>query len=82
MAIWRAVLTPTEIALLAKSRVKGIPLQIQPSNLKAYWPLDEFADGATASGAGSIKDLSGNGNHGTPSNGPFGRPEFVLSRPW
>ncbi|HEY4612181.1 MAG TPA: hypothetical protein VII11_04300 [Bacteroidota bacterium] len=58
-----------------------VQLLIQPSNLKAYWPLDEFAEGATVSGTNSIRDLSGNGNHGTPSNSPTGRAERVLSYP-
>ena len=40
--------------------------------------LDEFAPGASASGADSVRDHSGNGNHGTPINTPTGA-EGILS---
>ena len=54
-----------EIDLLAKSKVKGIPLQIQPSSLKLYLPLDDFADNtALDTTVDGYVDRSGNGNHG------------------
>ena len=40
--------------------------------------LDEFAPGASASGADSVRDHSGNGNHGTPIATPTGA-EGILS---
>lgn len=40
--------------------------------------LDDFPPGASASGANSIEDRSGNGNHGTPVNTPTGA-EGILS---
>lgn len=40
--------------------------------------LDEFPPGASASGAGSVEDRSGNGNNGTPVNTPTGA-EGILS---
>lgn len=72
-------ITDTEAFNLGKSRLKRMPLQIQPSLLKGYWSLDQFANGVTASGASSILDLSGNGHHGTPTNGPLGAAGTLLS---
>jgi len=40
VALWNTVLTSAEIALYYNSRGKRIPLQIQPANLLAYYPLD------------------------------------------
>ncbi len=37
-----------------------------------HWRMDEFPPGVSMSGADSIRDLSGNGNHGTPNNTPVG----------
>lgn len=63
VAIWNVVLGAQDIANLALSRKKRMPLQIQPSALKAYYALDEGLDGAAIStGTGFYKDLSGNGN--------------------
>lgn len=36
----------------------------------AHWTFEEGTPGATASGAGSVLDVSGNGHHGSPQNGP------------
>ncbi|MBI4881707.1 MAG: LamG domain-containing protein [Planctomycetes bacterium] len=36
----------------------------------AHWTLAEGPDGATASGTGTILDVSGNQHHGTPYGGP------------
>ena len=81
VAMWSSVLTDAEIAILGKARLKGLPYQIQKSNLKGYWMLDDFADGVTASGAGAIKDRTGNTTvyNGTPTNSPVGKAEFLLS---
>lgn len=64
---------------LASSKVKGIGSQIALVNLKAYLPFDDFSDGAIVTGSNSLKDLSGSGNHGTPSNSPTSESEEVLS---
>ncbi len=64
-AIWDVVISDNEIALLANSKVKGIPLQIQPANLQFYAPLDDFVDGTNLNtDANGYKDRSGNGNDG------------------
>lgn len=38
--------------------------------LVGWWRMDEKTTGQTASGTGSVIDLSGKGNHGTPYNSP------------
>ena len=79
VAIWNVVLTAQEIKQLAKSRVKRIPLQIRPANLKLYLPLDDGANGATT--PTTARDYSGNGNDGTLTNSPVWKAEEVLSYP-
>jgi len=81
VAFWSAQLTDDEISLLANSKIKGIPLQVRPTSLVSYWPLDDFGDRITASGTASIRDRSSNSNNGTPSNSPSSRSEEVLSYP-
>jgi hypothetical protein len=65
VAIWSTQLSDAEIELLADSRVKRMPLQVSPGSLKAYYPLDEVADGTAGIGSDSFKDYSGNENDGT-----------------
>lgn len=43
------------------------------NGLVGRWLMNEKPDGTAASGANSIKDISGNGNHGTPQNSPVYR---------
>lgn len=82
-AAWGTNLSLADIALL-QSKIKGIPLQIQPANLKGYWPLDDLPEGGNLAGA-TFVDRSGNGNNGTGSDadasGGQGRAETVLSYP-
>lgn len=66
VAIWQAALTTTEFDLLCDSKIKGMPLQIQPSNLKVYFPLDDYGDGsALDTSVNGYRDISGNDKHGT-----------------
>ncbi len=67
VAVWSEALTLEEIKLLHSSRLKRIPLQIQPDNLLAYWPLDDHPNNETANSADGFifKDISGNGHDGT-----------------
>jgi hypothetical protein len=67
-AVWNTALTASEVALLYNSKVKRIPLQIQPTKLQAYLPLDAVSDGASAD-AVVFKDLTGNGYDGTGVDG-------------
>lgn len=78
---WNKELTATEVAALASSRMKYHPTQIQSSSIRFYLPLDDFADGATVTGANSLVDRSGGGRHGTPNNSPTGYAENALSYP-
>jgi hypothetical protein len=64
MAIWQSALTAGEISQLANSRIKGMPLQIQPTNLVLYLPLDENPLTTGINGV-QFDDYSGNGNNGT-----------------
>lgn len=68
MALWNKILTATEIGILASSHIKHMPLQIQASNLKAYWPMDDGLDGTSADGD-TVRDLSVNGNNGIGDDG-------------
>lgn len=88
MAIWNVELSAVEIATLASSRVKRIPLQVHQDSLAAYWPLDECADGASCGLSGSevtFKDLFSTndctGNDGAGNTGLTGEPEVILTYP-
>ncbi len=65
VAIWNTNITVSEVALLSSSRVKRIPLQVQPSNLVVYYPLDDYPESAGTIKDYTFKDLSSNGNDGT-----------------
>jgi len=71
VAFWTVVITDAEITQLSQSRVKRMPLQIQPSNLTGYWPLDQGADGTANcfNGSASFLDLSSTGQAGTGDDG-------------
>jgi len=64
VAVWDIALTAGEISLLFNSKLKRMPLQIQPANLKLYLPMDDHPEGAGINTA-VFRDLSGNGNDGT-----------------
>lgn len=86
VGVWVGViLTANEMLQLASSRVKGMPLQIQSSNLTVYAPLDDFANGtALNTDADGYKDRSGSGNHGQgvdADNDSTNIAEEVLSYP-
>ena len=85
LAAWNAVLTEQEINLLANAKTKHLCLQIRPENLIVYLPFDDISDGQSGDGR-LFKDLSGNGNNGTGSDGDndsglIGQAEEVLSYP-
>ena len=81
-ALWSTLLTQTERDLYVDSNVKGMPLQIQPGSLELYMPMDDVANGASATGA-TIRDLSGNINNGTGAGTTItGAAENILSYPY
>ena len=67
-AIWTSILTDAEIPMLYNAKVKGLPLQIQPSNLEMYLPLDDLPSGTSADGD-TFVDRTGNGFDGTGDDG-------------
>lgn len=84
VAIWDTELSQGEIEQLYNSKVKRMPLQIQPANLVGYWPMDDlaseqpfsrFKDDANAMGAWAMSgtttetDLSGEGEDLTETSG-------------
>lgn len=60
-------LTPNEIAEIYHKRGADRVWQ----GLVGWWKMDEKTSGQTASGVVSVRDLSGNGNHGTPHGGTY-----------
>lgn len=84
-ACWTAILTAQEFSILANSRMKRMPMQIQPSSLVFYFPADEFSVG-TALDGNNVYDMSGNGNGGTyfdssNNSGMTATSEEILSYP-
>jgi len=71
VAVWDVALTQNEINTLAKSK-RRLALSVRGDHIVGYWRLDG-PNGAVATGANSVLDLSGNGNHGTPYNDPVYR---------
>ena len=85
LAIWDIGLTQKDVDQLYQSRVKRTPLQVQPDDLLAYWPLDDVPNNASGNGR-RFNDYSGNGNvgignDGTNNVGMIGMAESVLSYP-
>ena len=70
----------------AEERIKlygaGTPLKYYPQTIgaNAYWPMDEFGNGQVSWGVGSVKDHSGNNNHGTPQGAQTGYTEQLTYR--
>ena len=83
-AVWNSILSQQQIDLIRKSKVKGIQLQINPSTLKMWIPLDGWPDGkvvpAAASALDIFRDRSGNDNHFDSTGAfPTGMAERVCS---
>jgi len=57
------------LPLLLVTLLCARPCAAQSSTV-GYWRFEEGSPGAVASGTGTILDSSGNGNNGTPENGP------------
>lgn len=80
-ACWSVALSSSEVSQIANGRVRYLPTQIQPSSLRAYYPLDDFADGVSATGSNTLLDRGSAGAHATPSGSPTARAEEVLASP-
>lgn len=68
VAIWGSELTTAEVLQLGTSQVRHMPLQIDNSNLVAYWTLDNEEDGTNSDGDVFI-DLKGQDNNCTGDDG-------------
>jgi hypothetical protein len=80
-AVWKGtVLNSTQIGVLSTNRGKYNPL-LYPTNLSGYWTLDDFGNGQTMTGASTVKDRSGNANHGTPTNSPVSLSDTMFRYP-
>ena len=81
-AIGDNTLTADEITLMSKSRLKGMPLQIQPTALKLYLPLDDYSAGVSINTL-TFNDLSGNGiiATGTDADGDSFTTAEILNYP-
>jgi len=79
-AFWDIELTEANVKSIWNSRQKHMPLQINPSNLIAYWPLDDKSDGTDVTDD-TLRDMSGNGNGILVKNGGIMRAEEYLSYP-
>jgi len=85
LAIWAKALTAGEIAHLHGSQVRRLPLQIQASSLRHYWPLDDVSNGAAANNLtfidlGSLS-INGTGSDGAGNDGMLGAAGEVLTYP-
>lgn len=67
VALWNTVVAESDISLLS-SGARGIPKLVSIANLKAYWPMNDKADGSSADGD-TILDHSSIGRNGTGVDG-------------
>jgi hypothetical protein len=58
------------LKFVAGFTVAMFSISIARATTVAYWRFEEGSPGAAASGTGAILDSSGNGNNGTPVDGP------------
>lgn len=75
--IYNRALSASEIESIYLSRSR----LLNTTGLVGYWRLDEGLDLAISTGNATIIDSSGNGNHGTPANGPTYRASSVINYP-
>jgi hypothetical protein len=81
VAVWTSVLSAADIQQLFRGKLHYMPLQISPSTLKAYWPLDDFADGVTLTGTDTVKDRSPSAFNGSQTNSPVSKAAQIVSYP-
>jgi hypothetical protein len=85
VAVWTSEVTAGEANHLHNARTRHLPLQIQPSNLRAYWTLDDEEEGTSADGDTFSDKLAGTntctGDDGANNTGLTAKAESVLSYP-
>ena len=69
VAVYEDDLTPQEIKRLA-SGTSGMPLQVRPEALRAYWPLRECSSKENCAGTDFFKDYSRYNHDCTPAGTP------------
>lgn len=77
-------LTQAEIEQIYYARLKGMPLQIRPANLKTYWPLDNVSHAVSGDAAifpDRVGGWNGTGIDGANNTGLTGEAETYLSYP-
>lgn len=84
-AEWDVVLTDAQILLAGTSKGKRIPLQIDPTNLIAYYPLDDQPDG-TSNDGNVFRSFGTGGNictgdDGAGNTGVIAKAEEVITYP-
>ena len=77
-AWWNSQLTDPQCTQLTLAKVKGLPLQISPSTLQNYWPMDEVAEGVTITNS-TLRDYKGTNNLTADSG--IGAAETFISYP-
>lgn len=60
--VWDVALTEAELVALHNSKVKGFGLQIQPANLVAYYPLDDYPTGTPIMSKPNFSSLKDDAN--------------------
>ena len=66
--IYNRVLSVAEIQAIYSPQTRGIDNIV--NGLVGRWLMNELSSGSVATGAGSVKDISPAGNHGTAVNSP------------
>lgn len=74
--LYDRILSAAEIQTIYTS--EGVDGIVQ--GLVGRWPMNEQTPGTAASGAGSVKDVSVNGNHATPNDSPLYEASILKSR--
>lgn len=61
----------------SNGKVKAMPLQIKPANIKVYLPMDDYPDGTSITG--TVTNRTSKVDPGTPSGSPVATAEEVLT---
>jgi Concanavalin A-like lectin/glucanases superfamily len=76
-AIFSEQLSAADVAAIYNlGRRANAPIMLGKTTLEEYLPMDDIELGATASGANTVKDHSGNARDATPANSPVSSGAF------
>lgn len=79
VAIWSEILTVGQLETIRKSKMKGMPLQVNPANLRLYLPLDTIPDRVTIPANRVYPDRRNFGPCAVGAGTPLGTAERVCS---